>query len=166
MEKTGSIELERNDSFERRQWKVQHVAWVAMSLLIVAAMLGVFGSGPLSSATAGNSATIAVDYERFIRHTGEGDIAIAVAGGQAVAGEVAVWINAEWLGANQVLVISPEPAAFLAGADRHIYVFAVDDPAQGFEVGIRFTPREMGRIRGAIGIDDGPDVSFTQWSYP
>jgi len=166
MERIGDIEINQDLPFQTRQWNIQRVGWAIMTLLIVAALLGVFGSGPLSSTTAGDNETVAVHYERFIRHTGEGDITIAVAASQAPADEVELRVEASWLDAVQILSISPEPAEFLAGDDSHVYVFTVDEPERPFAVNIRYTPREMGRISGGFTVNDGPSVSFTQWSYP
>lgn len=166
MQRIGDIELDQDLDFEERQWKVQRVGWAIGALLIVAALVGVFGSGPLSSATAGNDQSLVVHHERFIRHTGDGDITLVIAGDQAVAGEVEFWVDANWLGAIQILGISPEPVDVRADGDRQIYVFAVDDPAQAFEVSIRFTPRQMGFVRAEFGVNDGAAVSFTQFSYP
>jgi len=166
MPRSGDLELDQDLVFEGRQWKFQRVGWSLMALAIVAALLGVFGSGPLSSATAGNGEFVSVHYERFIRHTGEGDLTIAVAANQARAGEVELRVDASWLGAVQILGISPEPAGFRAGDGSHVYVFTVDEPSEPFAVSIRYTPREMGRIRSGFAVNDGPVVSFTQFSYP
>ena len=47
----GDLEVGQDLDFQRREWAVQRVGWGAMALVILAALLGLFGSsGPLSRA--------------------------------------------------------------------------------------------------------------------
>src|SRR4029453_17543698 len=48
-----SLQIRENITFAHRQWVVQRVAWVGIAALLVLALLGAFGKGPLSHATAG-----------------------------------------------------------------------------------------------------------------
>ena len=167
MQRIGDIELDQDLTFEHRQWVTQRIGWIVFALVVLAALLGVFGSGPLSAATAGGSSQgLTVDYERFVRLEGQGELNIEIAGGQAVNGEVELWIDAAYLGAVTIGVITPEPAEVRSAGDRLIHVFAVDDPAQPVRVSISYVPQEMGRLSAAMGVNDGPGIVYTQFSYP
>src|SRR5215203_1974081 len=62
----GGLEVDQDLAFQYREWRVQTIARVLFALFILAALLGVFGSGPLSRAewSAGNAS---VEYPRFAR---------------------------------------------------------------------------------------------------
>src|SRR5690606_40519760 len=60
--------ISSSEASQRFEWRVERIAWVLAALLFALALLGVFGGGPLSRASAGSSdQTVQVDYERFVR---------------------------------------------------------------------------------------------------
>ncbi|MDQ3657829.1 MAG: hypothetical protein M3457_22490 [Chloroflexota bacterium] len=166
MKRVGDLEIDQDVGFEQRQWKIQRAGWVVMALIVVAALSGVFGSGPLSAATAGDEETLVVHYQRFVRHQGQGELVVKVGPNQASAGEVEFWITMEYLGEIDLQGISPEPDEVRSAGDRQVFVFLVDDPAQPLEVTITYFPNGLGRVSGAAGLLDGASVSFTQFGYP
>ena len=42
----GDLEIDEDLPFQRREWFAERVAWAVMALLIAAALLGLFGTGP------------------------------------------------------------------------------------------------------------------------
>lgn len=46
------VQVSEDLDFQRKEWRVQRIAWTCMAVLILAAALGAAGSGPLSSRTA------------------------------------------------------------------------------------------------------------------
>ncbi|MBA2468120.1 MAG: hypothetical protein H0V37_01795 [Chloroflexia bacterium] len=166
MRHVGDLDLDQDLAFEERQWKIQRVGWVVMALIVVAALLGVFGSGPLSAATVGDDATLALHYQRFVRHQGQGELVVRVAPNETVEGRVEFWLTTEFLGEIDLQGISPEPDEVRSAGDRQIFVFLVNDPAGPLEVTISYFPNGLGRVSGGIGLVDGPDFSFNQLSYP
>jgi len=166
MRRVGDLDLDQDLTFEKRQWKVQRVGWAAMVLIVVAALLGVFGSGPLSAASVGDNATLVAHYQRFVRHQGQGELVVKVAPNEAAEGRVEFWLTTEFLGEIDLQGISPEPDEVRSAGDRQIFVFLVDDPTCPLEVSISYFPNGLGRVSGGIGLVDGPDFSFNQLSYP
>lgn len=64
----SSIEITEDLSFQRRAWIMQRVAWTIMLLLTIAALLGAFGRGTLSSARVTSPGSVmSAEYERFAR---------------------------------------------------------------------------------------------------
>jgi len=165
MQRIGDLELDQDLAFERRQWTVQRVGWWLMLLAVVLGLLGLFGTGPLSSATARGDG-VTVDYERFVRRHGEGELTIAIAPNQAQNGQVEVWLADAWLDAVTIEGISPEPASQHPSGDRQVYVFEVADPARPFTVRIDYRPQEMGRLPAELGIGSGEGLDVFQFSYP
>ena len=90
----GDLEIEEDLAFQDRSWRAQRVAWVLMSCLLVLAMLGLFGTGPLSSATVGEpGAPIWVEYERFGKFRDRMTVRVHLGPGAARGAEARVWLD-------------------------------------------------------------------------
>ena len=50
--RVGDLEISPDLNFQRRSWAMQRFAWVVLALFILAALLGLFGPGPLSQTRA------------------------------------------------------------------------------------------------------------------
>jgi hypothetical protein len=140
------------------------VIWI---LVLVAALAGVFGSGPLSKGTAGKEGgPIWAEYHRFERQQGPSDLKVFLGPGAAAGGEGRVWIGREYLESLDLEAVTPAPVRVEAGADRFTYVFPVTDPQQGTAVTFRFRPGAMGRREGRVGLHGGQELKFSRFVYP
>lgn len=166
---TGSdrgLELDQDMPYQERAWRVERVAWVVLSLIIVAALVGVFGTGPLSSTTAGDEQTgLSAGYERFVRHDGRSSLELSISPDHASDGHVEVWLSAGYLSDIQIENISPQPDEVRTSGERDIFVFLTDNPSS-MTVTFHFRPNSIGAISGDIGIVDGPTVSVRHISFP
>lgn len=167
VKRVGDIEVDQDLAFQRREWRFERAGWVLIGLVVVLAALGLFGSGPLSSATAGSDdAGLTVAYQRFVRHTGEGEVTIRIDARHARDGQVEVQIDGTYLAGLQVRSVHPEPVEVRAGPDGLTYLFALGEDATELEVSLDFRPQEIGRIHGEVTLADGTAVAFSQFSYP
>ncbi|HVX99765.1 MAG TPA: hypothetical protein VHA55_08245 [Pseudorhodoplanes sp.] len=64
-----SIPIEENMRFQRATWKAERAGWVILTLIVAAALLGVFSNGYLSFTQIGDENGFGVSYERFQRKT-------------------------------------------------------------------------------------------------
>jgi hypothetical protein len=161
------LELDEDLRFQKRQWKVQRVAWVVWVLVLVAAVAGLFGSGPLSNGTIGEEGgPLWAEYQRFERHQGQSELKVFLGRGAASAGEGRVWLGRDFLEGIQLEAVTPPPLRVDAGPDRHIYVFPVTDPQQGTAVVFRFRPEALGRHQGRVGLPGGVELKFSRFVYP
>lgn len=163
----GGLELDQDMPFQERAWRAERVSWVVLSLITVLALLGIFGTGPLASTTAGTEENgLTASYERFVRHDGRSSLELRIAPDQASEGQVEVWFSATYLEDIQIEQVSPEPDEIHLAGDRQVYVFLTDDPASTMTVNVIFRPDSIGRISGDIGIVDGPTVPVRHVSLP
>lgn len=161
------LELDQDLPFQERAWRAERIAWVVLTIVIVAALIGVFGTGPLSSTTAGDTETgLAASYERFVRHDGRSSLELRISPDQASEGQVEVWLSAGYLEDIQIEHISPQPDEVRTSGERDIFVFLTEDPSSPMTVTLHFRPGSMGPISGDIGIIDGPTVSVRHISFP
>ena len=158
----GGIEIEQDLEFQRRSWKVQRVAWIVMLLVVIGAILGVFGNGPLSNASAGDSDAFRVDYQRFVRLDSPEKISFNI--GPRPDSSVTLWLDREWLRNHNVNSIVPEPRETSVDRGRVLYEFMLG-PSQPSKIEFDLETKGYGRIRGHAGLIGGPAISFGQLSY-
>jgi hypothetical protein len=69
LRRIGDLEIEEYIGFQRRDWAVRHIAWAILALVVLAALLGLFGNGILSKANLGDDEMpLQLEYERFGRY--------------------------------------------------------------------------------------------------
>jgi hypothetical protein len=156
-------QVEEDLAFQQSDWRVQRVGWAVLALVIVAALAGLLGPGPLSSATAGGGDAPLVEYERFVRHGGQTDLTIRIDARDA--GPVRVAISREYLAAVQLRQILPAPRAAQASGEMLLYTF--DGPAKPGWVELKFVlqPDELGFHDASISAG-GSTAAIRQLTYP
>lgn len=160
------LQIDTDERFLRREWRIQRVGWAVMGLVVVMAATGLFANGPLSKARAGSAdAGFEVSYERFARNTASTVLEFTV--GQAVIqeGQVHLWISQDYLQAVEVLSVQPEPSSVSADAEGVTFTLDVGDAAP-VPVAMFVRPAEMGRYSGEVGTRDGGRWRIAQFIYP
>ncbi len=163
----GALQIGDDLDFVRRTWKFQRAGWVVMALVILAALLGVFGKGPLSTARVGEAGqALSVEYHRLWRYRKPDDITLHL-GSQATTGrEARVWLASDYVDKLEIEYITPNPDRVIAGSDRVIYVFNLAQPGQPVSITFNFSPQHVGALEAQVGVVDGPARGFTSFYYP
>ena len=160
-----SLQLREDIGFERKQWRVQHASWFVVAALVVLALLGAFGRGPLSHATA-SAGELRVDYERFAHAKTPMSLRVQVM--KPPAGTLRLAFDRQYLDTISLERLRPAPLRTLAAGDALVYEFT--SPESGdFHLTMDATPQEAGvaraelRVPGAAG---APVLRFQQLIYP
>jgi hypothetical protein len=120
---SGSHELDRHLPFQRREWRAQQIGWLALGLFLAAALGGLFGGGPLSSARAATAdGGLAVEYQRFVRAGAAQRLRFEIA--TPGAGPVELRLSRGYLDAVRVEHVLPSPASTSATPEWTTFVFA------------------------------------------
>lgn len=163
----GELELDDDIDFQRRSWKFQRAGRFLMALLVVLALLGLFGGGPLSNATAGGEgAKLSIEYSRFARLSGTSTLRLRLAPGAATGGEAKIRISREFLDGVQVDTITPEPTESEAGEEHTIFTFAIPDATQPAIIEFHFRPLKFGRLSADVGLVGETRVRLAPLVYP
>jgi hypothetical protein len=163
----GSIEIDEDIDFQKRSWSVQRAGWVVMLLIVAAALLGLFGGGPVSNAHAGDANLLSIDYERFVRLESPEKITLNIGGAAARGGSsIDLWIDRGWLAKHDVNSIVPEPSETRVTPDKVIYRFDVDSTGVPTRIEFDLETKAMGVLKGRAGIAGGNPVTFNQLAYP
>lgn len=168
LERIGDIEIGHDIGFQRREWVVQRVGWMVMLLIVIAALLGLFGGGgPLNNATLGDdSSAIRVHYKRFDRVLNPTDMQIELTGAATAASQARVWISKDYLEHVQIESISPEPVEVTTEGDRDVYTFEITAQGQPARILFAIKPQRIGTLSGQIGLEGGESHTFQRFIYP
>lgn len=147
---------------------MQRIGWVMMLLVAVAALLGLFGRGPLSSAHLGvEGSPLRADYERFLRLDSPAQLTVYIgAAGVRPDSTVELWLDRTWLAGMQVKAITPDPQKTRVGANQVTYTFHVDPSATPARITYDLETRSFGMVKGRLGLMNGSSYSFSQFAYP
>ena len=159
--------LEDTQVFQNRMWTIQRCGWGIMAVVIVAALLGLFGSGPLSTAIRGTSPdNLQVKYDRFVRRQAPTDLHITLGLPASPSTEVCLWVNRDYLDQIEVQHVSPTPIEVALSHTGLTYKFRVENPAQTAHISFTIQPMGFGLLVGLLRSDQGEMVQFRQVVYP
>ena len=160
LRRVGAIDISEDMRHERREWVVQRVGWAAMAGFLVAAALGLFGSGPLARATAAEAA-LRVEYSLFARLDAPDEIEVEAS---SSGPELRISIDRDFLTHNELERITPEPDAIELDGERVVHVYRAY--AGRHRVVFELRAHRLGTQRATIAADDGPPVHLQQFVYP
>ena len=164
-EPVGDLERDRDLRFQRREWTVQRAGWLVMLAIVLAALSGLFGSGPLSAATA-EAEPLQLQYTRFERRHAPTELEVRLASSAVSQDQIEVWLWSDYLARVEITSIVPEPEEVSETDDRVIYRFNIDDQTRAPRILIALEHDEPGLTTGRIGMVDGPELAFWQIVYP
>lgn len=159
-----SLEIDEDLALQRVQWRVERIGWVLLAAAVVAALLGLFGPGPISL-TAQSSADVEVRYNRFARLGSPLTLDITLRP-EPGATEVEVALSRDYLEQVQVEGVTPEPDSVRSQALDLVYVFGVGPGAEEVDLTFDFTVATIGPAVGSIGPPDGERVTVSHLFYP
>lgn len=163
-----SDDVEQDPGFLRRLWIGQRIGWAFMAVVLVIALFGGFGRGPLAGTSAGDPETLAVHFDRLSRHESRSELLLDV---PPLEGRerVTVWVDARFLDDFRVERVTPEPESVLVDGGRVLHELAMG-PSGGT---VRFDgkPERSGVHHARVGIferghADGATVDITQLVLP
>jgi hypothetical protein len=165
IQQVGDLEIDTDMHFQRRSWVVQRCGWVVFTLIILGALMGLFGPGPISNTTIGD-ARLRVEYERFGRLQDSMALVIYVGPGVAQNGAIRLSVDRQYLHGIEVRHVIPDPQLVESDGDQLIYIFHAVNPDQPISITFHVDPEKIGLLTGWIGLDGGPTLEFSQFIYP
>ena len=166
VQRIGDLDIDQDLAFQQKQWRVQRGAWLAGVLVLLLALSGLFGGGPLANASVSDTTNaLTVDHERIERRHSPSTLSLNVvpAGTQPT---LQLWVNASFLNDVEITNIQPEPSGMVPDGDRTILEFDLADPSQPADIRITFEHQKIGPASVEIGLVDGPRLDFRQFVLP
>lgn len=162
LNRIGDLEIDQHMGIQEFSWRIQQIGQVAIVLVLVAALVGLLGRGPLARTRAGDPSTIAVEYGRFERRTQETTMIVRL--GPQPSGVAQLWVDVSYVAAQPFQRIIPEPERVEMIGDRLVMTLRVSGAHP--EVLITTRPEAFGSMQARMGLLDGPEVVFDQFVYP
>jgi hypothetical protein len=154
-------EVERH---HRIDWIVQRFGWVLFALILIAALAGLLGPGPLThTIEASPEGTFSVDYQILERYEAPARLKIELNG--ASQPEVKLRLTKSFFDAVTIETISPPPLKVEASDGDPVYVFPASDREPNTIV-LRYTPDEFGRLNFAVAVDNSALLEVRQYILP
>lgn len=161
------LDVEEDPGYHRRNEMFERAALVVMVLIVIAAVLGVFGHGPLSREVVGIvGGPLWIEYPRVGR-SGAGEVIHVHFGtGASRESESRVWVDRRLLDALRVEQIMPEPERSEAGAEGTLFVFAKHDMSRPASVTFHVLPQRAGSVKGRMGLPGGDVLGLSLFLFP
>jgi hypothetical protein len=160
-----TLEIDQNLAFQRREWIVQRVGWWVLVAFVVAASLGVFGDGPVSSARAGTGQDpFWLEYERFVRVGATSRIALHE-GASGPRSALQLRIARSYFDAIVIERVTPEPTQVDVGERQVTMRFDPPQESPPLTIVLEIRPQRPGLRTATFTNGQGAAISFSQLTY-
>jgi hypothetical protein len=156
--KSRHYPISEDMGFQRTSWIVERGGWIVLTLLLLAALLGLFGHGPVSKVSVHDPA-LQVDYDRFQRITKVTAYLLHLKGG----GEPKLTFGPRFQTGYEVVDIEPRPVHSSAGDKSLELQFASHEDSLRVVVWVK--PRAFGRMRFTVS-SGGEPLTVRAFIYP
>ncbi len=158
------LELDQDLAFQHRQWRVERICWLIIALLLVAALMGLFGRQPLARVSDHTSdRRLSIHYDRYVRSENNVEFLLTVEP-QDGAGIVRLWFDPEYLDAVKIVAVSPVPLRGEARDGGRALVFHTDGSRFTASLSVQF--ESAGFLHGRMWVDEGPPLTLSHLVWP
>lgn len=158
------LDVRHDEVFRRREWKIERIGWVLVTLFVLAGLVGLLSSGPLSWATTDEDAAVVVTYDAVTHYEADESITLTLDPDLVEQGTVALTITGTWMSGIDVQSIWPEPAAQRLVPGGVSLEFDVADPGR-LEVTVAYRAQRSGQLHAELGAGSD-EVTFSQLVIP
>lgn len=163
-ENKTSFDFLAGPAFLRAENIFERAGWVFMALVIVAAMLGLFGNGYLSDSVLKNE-HFQMKYDRFLHFGDLTSLEIEVPPQKGGPGLVAIAFSNAYMHSFRIERIQPDPESSAHG-DQILFWFTTTGPDETVKVQFRLEPQKIGSLEGKIFVNGEDGYVFRQFVYP
>jgi hypothetical protein len=161
------LQIETDLLYQRRVWRAQRIGWIVFVALLVAASLGVFGAGPLSTTVAGSKADgLWVEYERVARALAPSTLVIHVDRRAGTADPVPVMLGGDYVRAAKIESLTPPVASGASTPDGAVLRFEAPGDAGALQFVVHLKFSRPGLARGQIAVPGRAPLEISHWVHP
>ena len=165
-ENLGISTLRDDERFQKVFWIVERIAWVAMALISLAALAGLFAHGILSDKIVRlPNGALNVEYDHFQRMTVQSRFVIHIQPQPTEGQDIRLRLNPVFQQAYDIQSLQPQPARSSASAEGLDLFFHPPDQGE-LVVVIWATPQRFGHIELRAQTNNGGALDFPVFIYP
>ena len=153
-----TLEIDEALHLHQTGWSIQRIGWSCFILILVLAMLGIFGNGILSHRKTENAGNM-VEYERYGRFGSTTSLHFLAS---SENGQAVVHIPQEYLQDFELERITPEPDHQSVQNGHYVYSFQADEPVH---ILLRGMPKKRGAIETVVRINNTP-FTLSHFIFP
>jgi hypothetical protein len=163
----GDLEIDQDFQFQQREWAVEFVGWVVIGLILLAALLGLLGPGPLSNQIAGErGSSLWAEYQRFAHYQSPTTLKLHVKPGNDSVQQVRLWLSHDFIDKIEFKHIEPQPERVESWPNQVVYTFHLPEPDQLAPITFYFEPNDFGPTPISLGLEAGAELQFSQFYFP
>ena len=163
LRKFDELEVEFDPEHEKREWIVQRFGWATMGILVIATLIGLLGSGPLSDATAGKPGDrLRIEYHRFGRYQAPGELRVYC---RPDGKDFELSFDRGFFEKSEVSEISPEPEEMRTEGDKYVYRFRSGEGEEHL-VTFRFEAAQFGKAKSKVTLDRSEKREIQTFYWP
>ena len=161
-----NIPPEASPQERRRTRMVHHVGITIFLLILLSALAGLLGKGPLSKVEEQTAdATLRSESCRFIRYQAPMDLKLQIAAPTLPNGLVELRLSKNFVDDVEIEHIQPEPETQTAGPKFYTYAIRVETNAPS-EIRIRFAASHFGRLNYQVRAGEGEILHLQHFVFP
>jgi hypothetical protein len=159
------LELDEHSRFQNAEWAVQRAGWVLLLAVVVAALTGLFGTGPLSSTVADSAdGRLRVEHEKYLRYRAPSMFEFTVQ--TAGSDELRISFDRPLSRAMEIQRVMPEPQQEELTDEEHVFVFRNAGGGGPARIRFHFEPDAFGWANGTVRLGKSSVVRVQQFIYP
>jgi hypothetical protein len=161
------IDIDEDMAFQRRTWIAERIGWSLFGLVLVAAALGLFGTGPLAETEATSpDGSVGLRYERFARTATETGMTAEIDAAPQVDGIFRLRLGPELSERYLLVRVQPEPRRMLLEGRAIVLELAAEPSGRPTSLRLWLKPDRPGLIQSEVGLVGGQPLAFWQLVYP
>jgi hypothetical protein len=160
---TASLSRYQQTRCYRFGWAFERVGWLAMGVVVLAAVAGAFGGGWLSFQAATGGDSLVARYPRLGRAHSPLELHVTWPASQS---EATLWIERAYLDDFAIEEVRPPPSSVTLHPQRIYYSFRVSNAGERVAIELRVRAKRGGRFVGSIGFEDEAAVAIRQFMFP
>lgn len=158
-----NIDLDEDPSFQEKDWRFQRIAWFIMMLIVIAALVGIFGDGPFSLGNIAADDGTSVVYERITRIHKQTSTAIliplptsalSISNPKEAESYFDVAMSADFVHRMGLTSIVPTPRRMIQTDSMVVFRFGAFPETRGLQITFNWQPSDPGRHTATIIMGD------------
>lgn len=165
MRSAQDLDLEEDTGFQVREWRFQRIGWGILCLLVLAALSGVLGGGPLSR-TRVEKDILSIEYERFSRREAKSPLDVTY---RRKAGDTSLVLefDSACLAEAELEQARPDPKGAMARAGEGLsFEFELAPGAESTTLHFLIRPSKAGVRHCKVTADGRATLDLKQFVLP